>query len=70
MVLILGATLRQRDAPGRARRCCRSSTFLGTPAIALTIAVLLAMYLLGTRRGMAADEMAKLTGCVAAGRSA
>ena len=32
------------------------------PAIALTIAVLLALYLLGTRRGIAAAEMARISG--------
>ncbi|WP_248963129.1 GntP family permease [Sphaerisporangium perillae] len=36
-------------------------TFLGTPAVALTIAVLLAMWLLGTRRGMTRAALADLT---------
>ena len=36
--------------------------FLGTPAIALTVAVLLAMYLLGIRRGMTVGELARITG--------
>ena len=36
--------------------------FFGTPAIALTVAVLLAMWLLGYSQGMSADEMAELTG--------
>ena len=36
-------------------------TLVGTPAIALTIAVLLALYLLGTRRGIHAAEMAKIS---------
>ncbi|WP_433185201.1 GntP family permease [Actinoallomurus sp. CA-150999] len=35
-------------------------TFLGTPAVALTISVLLAMWLLGTRRGIPASELASL----------
>ena len=37
-------------------------TFLGTPTIALTIAVLLAMYVLGTRRGMTVTELGRITG--------
>jgi gluconate:H+ symporter, GntP family len=36
-------------------------TLAGTPTIALTIAVILAMYLLGTRRGISAAEMAKIS---------
>ncbi|MCP2340225.1 GntP family permease [Actinomadura rupiterrae] len=35
-------------------------TFLGTPAVALTIAVLLAFYLLGVRRGTPAKELSEL----------
>ncbi|MCW2902682.1 MAG: permease [Streptosporangiaceae bacterium] len=35
-------------------------TFLGNPVVALTIAVLLAMWLLGTRRGIPAAELAEL----------
>ncbi|MGI5165877.1 GntP family permease [Spirillospora sp. CA-253888] len=35
-------------------------TFLGNPAVALTIAVLLAFYLLGVRRGVPAAEMSDL----------
>lgn len=35
--------------------------FLGTPAVALTIAVLLAMWLLGTRRGMGVKELGEIT---------
>ncbi|WP_131738909.1 GntP family permease [Actinomadura roseirufa] len=35
-------------------------TFLGNPVVALTIAVLLAMYLLGTRRGVPAAELSEL----------
>ncbi|WNV89458.1 gluconate:H+ symporter [Umezawaea sp. Da 62-37] len=37
-------------------------TFFGTPAVALTIAVLLATYLLGYRRGMTRDQLTELTG--------
>src|SRR5262249_53004353 len=36
--------------------------FLGTPAVALTIAVLLAIWLLGLRRGMSRQQVAELTG--------
>jgi GntP family gluconate:H+ symporter len=36
-------------------------TFLGTPAVALTIAVLLAFYLLGTRRGTSVAELSAVT---------
>ncbi len=36
-------------------------TFLGTPAVALTIAVLLAVWLLGTRRGMTRAKITELT---------
>lgn len=36
--------------------------FLGTPAIALTIAVVLAFYLLGIRRGISATQLAEMTG--------
>ena len=35
-------------------------TFLGTPAVALTISVLLASWLLGTRRGLSRDDMSQL----------
>jgi len=61
MVLILGATV------GTVALTPESPwqpvlTFLGTPAIALTIAVLLAMYLLGTRRGMTVTELGRITG--------
>jgi gluconate:H+ symporter, GntP family len=61
MVLILGATV------GTVALAPESPwqpvlTFLGTPAIALTIAVLLAMYVLGTRRGMTVTELGRITG--------
>jgi GntP family gluconate:H+ symporter len=36
-------------------------TFFGTPAVALTIAVLLATYLLGYRRGMTREQLTELT---------
>lgn len=37
-------------------------TFLGTPAVALTIAVLLAFWLLGFRRGMTREQVTELSG--------
>jgi GntP family gluconate:H+ symporter len=61
MVLILGATVGSvaltPESPWQP-----VLTFLGTPTIALTIAVLLAMYLLGTRRGMTVTELGRITG--------
>lgn len=38
------------------------ATFFGTPAVALTIAVLLAFWLLGFRRGMTREKIAELSG--------
>ncbi|MDT7785880.1 MAG: gluconate:H+ symporter, GntP family [Pseudonocardiales bacterium] len=38
------------------------ATFFGTPAVALTIAVLLAFWLLGFRRGMTRDKIAEMAG--------
>ncbi|MCW0214232.1 MAG: GntP family permease [Pseudonocardia sp.] len=61
MVLILGATVGAITlADGSALRSVL--LFLGTPTIALTIAVLLAMYLLGIRRGMTVTELGRVTG--------
>jgi GntP family gluconate:H+ symporter len=61
MVLILGATVGSivlpKDSPATP-----VLTFLGTTAIALTIAVLLAMYLLGIRRGITVTELGRITG--------
>ncbi|GAB3582683.1 gluconate:H+ symporter [Amycolatopsis endophytica] len=37
------------------------ATFVGTPAVALTVAVLLAFWLLGTRRGMSGKELSALS---------
>ena len=69
MVLILGATFGTSSlAPGST--CCSVLIFLGTPTVALTIAVLLAMYLLGIRRGMTVGELAPAHRGVAASRSA
>ncbi|GGU62259.1 GntP family permease [Lentzea flava] len=38
------------------------ATFFGTPAVALTIAVLLAFWLLGFRRGMTREKLAEMAG--------
>ena len=37
-------------------------TFLGTPAVALLIAVVVAFYVLGVRRGSSVQELSVLTG--------
>jgi GntP family gluconate:H+ symporter len=61
MLLILGATVGGIALPaGSGLR--PALLFLGTPAIALTIAVLLAMYLLGIRRGTSVTELGQITG--------
>lgn len=61
LVLILGATFGTVALPdGDGLRLLL--TFLGTPTIALTITVLLSMYLLGTRRGLTATELGRITG--------
>lgn len=59
MILILGGTFGNIALPDGGLRT--TLQFLGNPAIALTVAVLLAMWLLGTRRGMSRDELAELT---------
>lgn len=60
LVLILGATFGTMMLdPGRLLSLL---TFLGNPAVALTIAVLLAFWLLGIRRGMSLEEISEFTG--------
>ena len=60
LILILGATFGTMLLdPGRLLSVL---TFLGNPAIALTIAVLLAFWLLGIRRGMKLEEISEFTG--------
>lgn len=60
LVLILGATFGTMILePGRLLSVL---TFFGNPAIALTIAVLLAYWLLGIRRGMSRTEISDFTG--------
>lgn len=61
LVLILGATVGSIVLP-KESGAQPVLTFLGTPAIALTISVLLAMYVLGTRRGITVTELGRITG--------
>ncbi|MFC4909079.1 GntP family permease [Actinomadura gamaensis] len=58
LVLILLATF--GDVWWKGSSVLPALTFLGTPAVALTIAVLLAFYLLGVRRGTPARELSEL----------
>jgi len=61
MVLILAATMGSVVlADGSAIQ--QVAFFLGTPAVALAIAVLLALWLLGTRRGMTTSDLGAVTG--------
>jgi GntP family gluconate:H+ symporter len=60
MLLILGGTFGNIFAPAGPVR--DALQFFGNPAIALTVAVLLAMWLLGIRRGMTPDELSEITG--------
>ena len=60
MILILGGTFGNIFAPAGPFR--DTLQFFGNPAIALTVAVLLAMWLLGIRRGMTAAEVSEITG--------
>jgi GntP family gluconate:H+ symporter len=59
LVLILGATF--GTVFMKKSSALPVLTFLGTPAVALTIAVLLAFWLLGTRRGFSRAELAELS---------
>jgi GntP family gluconate:H+ symporter len=60
MILILGGTFGNIFAPPGVFRDVLQ--FFGNPAIALTVAVLLAMWLLGIRRGMSSAELSEITG--------
>jgi GntP family gluconate:H+ symporter len=60
MLLILGGTFGNIFAPEGPLKS--ALIFFGNPAIALTVAVLLAMWLLGIRRGMTPDELSEITG--------
>ena len=59
LVLILGATFGTITLPRGA--LLEVLTFLGNPAVALTLTVLLAFWLLGTRRGSKVSELSALT---------
>jgi gluconate:H+ symporter, GntP family len=60
MVLILGATFGSITLP-EGSGALSVLTFLGNPTVALTIAVLLSFWLLGTRRGMTGRDLSELT---------
>ncbi|WP_040689220.1 GntP family permease [Nocardia vinacea] len=60
LVLILGATFGTQWL-GKDSKLLQVLTFLGTPAVALLIAVLVAFYLLGVRRGSSVQELSTLT---------
>ncbi len=60
MILILGGTFGNVFAPPGALR--DTLIFFGNPGIALTVAVLIAMWLLGFRQGMTAEELGELSG--------
>ncbi len=60
MILILGGTFGNIFAPAGPFRDVLQ--FFGNPAIALTVAVLLAMWLLGIRRGITSAELSEITG--------
>lgn len=59
MLLILGGTFGNVLLPVGGFRAALQ--FFGTPAIALTVAVLLAIWLLGIRRGITAQELSELS---------
>jgi gluconate:H+ symporter, GntP family len=60
MILILGGTFGNIFAPEGGLR--DTLIFFGNPGIALTVAVLMAMWLLGFRQGMTAEELGELSG--------
>lgn len=60
LVLILGATFGTMLLPKGT--LLSVLTFIGNPAVALCIAVMLAFWLLGLRRGMTTSEIAEFTG--------
>ncbi|WP_063045575.1 GntP family permease [Nocardia pseudovaccinii] len=60
LVLILGATFGSQWLD-KDSGLLQVLTFLGTPAVALLIAVLVAFYLLGVRRGSSVQELSTLT---------
>ncbi|MFC9998909.1 GntP family permease [Nocardia sp. NPDC127526] len=60
LVLILGATFGSQLLDDGSKTL-QVLTFLGTPAVALLIAVLIAFYVLGLRRGSTVQELSALT---------
>ncbi|RJO69279.1 GntP family permease [Nocardia panacis] len=60
LVLILGATF-GTQLLDKNSRLLQVLTFLGTPAVALLIAVLIAFYVLGVRRGASVQQLGTLT---------
>jgi gluconate:H+ symporter, GntP family len=61
LVLILGATF-GTQLLDEGSRLLQVLTFFGTPAVALLIAVLVAFYVLGVRRGSSVQDLSTLTG--------
>ncbi|WP_282776545.1 MULTISPECIES: gluconate:H+ symporter [unclassified Nocardia] len=61
LLLILGATFGSQILDDGSRALA-VLTFLGTPAVALLVAVLIAFYVLGIRRGSSVQELGVLTG--------
>ncbi|SEQ43839.1 gluconate:H+ symporter, GntP family [Lentzea xinjiangensis] len=61
LVLILAGTFGS-ILLAKGSRLYSVATFFGTPAVALTISVLLAFWLLGFRRGMTREKVAELSG--------
>ncbi|WP_330181784.1 GntP family permease [Nocardia sp. NBC_01503] len=60
LILILGATFGSQMLQANSQPL-EVLTFLGTPAVALLIAVLIAFYVLGIRRGQTVQELGALT---------
>ncbi|WP_194818799.1 GntP family permease [Nocardia sp. XZ_19_385] len=60
LILILGATFGTQMLD-KDSQLLQVLTFLGTPAVALLIAVLIAFYVLGIRRGSSVQELSTLT---------
>ncbi|NNH75303.1 GntP family permease [Nocardia uniformis] len=61
LLLILGATFGSQILD-EGSKALAVLTFLGTPAVALLVAVLIAFYVLGIRRGSTVQELSTLTG--------
>jgi GntP family gluconate:H+ symporter len=61
LVLILAGTFGSIWLPKNATFLAGVAAFIGTPAVALTISVLLASWLLGTRRGLTGKDLGELT---------